>query len=345
MKSSLVLRPAFLPLALLIKWRVALVLLGLFGLILAALVINAGVGEYAISPGDVIATILGNGVGQQKFIVLDLRIPRSLVALLVGVGLAVSGTILQGLTRNALASPEIMGVTAGASLGAVSLIIFFAAAPIAWLPFAALVGAAISAAITYRLAWRNGVSPLRLILTGIAIAAVTTAGVNVLLVQGEIIRVNQALIWLAGSVYGRSWEHLWPVLPWFGIFVPLTIGLSRQLNVLNFGDDIARGLGNRVELSRGILLFASVALAGVSVALAGAVGFVGLMAPHIARRLVGGGHGGLVPTAALVGGLLVVTADLVGRTIVAPVEIPCGLITAAIGAPFFIWLLVSSQKV
>jgi iron complex transport system permease protein len=344
MKSSLVLRPAFLPLALLIKWRVALVLLGLSGLILAALVINAGVGEYAISPGDVIATILGNGVGQQKFIVLDLRIPRSLVALLVGAGLAVSGTILQGLTRNALASPEIMGVTAGASLGAVSLIIFFAAAPIAWLPFAALVGAAISAAITYRLAWRNGVSPLRLILTGIAIAAVTTAGVNVLLVQGEIIRVNQALIWLAGSVYGRSWEHLWPALPWFGIFVPLTIGLSRQLNVLNFGDDIARGLGSRVELSRGILLFASVALAGVSVALAGAVGFVGLMAPHIARRLVGGGHGGLVPTAALVGGLLVVTADLVGRTIVAPVEIPCGLITAAIGAPFFIWLLVSSQK-
>jgi iron complex transport system permease protein len=345
MKTSWLIRPGFLPVSLLVKWRTLVVMLALTLLIGLVLIINAGVGEYSISPGDVLATILGNGVGQQNFIVLDLRIPRSLVALLVGIGLAVSGTILQGLTRNALASPEVMGVTAGASLGAVSLIIFFTSAPVAWLPFAALLGAALSAAITYRLAWRGGVTPLRLVLTGIAISAITTAGVNVLLVQGNIARVDQAVIWLAGSVYGRTWEHLWPMLPWYIVFVPLTIGLSRQLNVLNYGDDIARGLGSRVELSRGLLLLASVALAGVSVALAGAVAFVGLMAPHIARRLVGPGHGALVPTAGLVGGLLVVTADLVGRTIAAPVEIPCGLVTAAIGAPFFIWLLVSNRKI
>jgi iron complex transport system permease protein len=161
---------------------------------------------------------------------------------------------------------------------------------------------------------------------------------------GDIYQVSQALVWLTGSVYGRSWEQVFSLLPWLAVFMPIALLRFRHLNVLNLGDEVALGLGSRIELERGLLALSSVALAASAVATAGTVGFVGLMAPHIARRLVGPSHGGLLPVSAMTGGAMVVLADLAGRTLFAPIEIPCGIVTAVVGAPFFLYLLYRTRK-
>jgi iron complex transport system permease protein len=186
--------------------------------------------------------------------------------------------------------------------------------------------------------------PLRLILVGVGVAAVAYALTTAIITVGRIFAVGTAVVWMAGSVYGRTWEHLGPLVPWVAILLPATWMAARHLDVLGMGDDVAQALGARVELARGVLLFMSVGLAGAAVATAGAVGFVGLMAPHIARLLVGPSHAGVLPTTALTGGLLVVAADLVGRTFFGPAEVPCGIITAALGAPFFLYLLHRGQQ-
>lgn len=196
----------------------------------------------------------------------------------------------------------------------------------------------------YLLAWRKGDSPIRMILVGVGLQAIAVAGTTLMITFGDIYDVQRALIWLTGSVYARSWAELKALLPWLLLFSPLALLLARHLNILNLGEEVARGLGSRVEWQRGLLLLAAVALAGASVAAAGTIGFVGLMAPHFARRLVGPLHEGLLPTAGLVGGLMVVAADLVGRTLFAPIELPCGLITAVTGAPFFVYLLYRQNK-
>jgi iron complex transport system permease protein len=308
---------------------------------LAVMIVNIGVGEYPIAPLDVVRTVLGLPTGNEdySFIVNTLRLPRMLVAALVGVALGVSGAIMQGLTRNPLADPNIIGISAGASLVAVTLIIAVPQVPSGVLPVAAFAGAALTALLIYLLAWKGGDSPIRLILVGIGLAAILSAGTSLMITFGDVYDVQRALVWLAGSVYGRSWEEFWPLLPWIVVFVPLALLLSRHLNALNLGEDVARGLGSRVARHRGLLLLTAVALAGSTVAAAGTIGFVGLMAPHTARRLVGPSHEGLLPTAGLLGGFIVVAADLVGRTIAAPIELPAGLVTAVIGAPFFIYLL------
>jgi iron complex transport system permease protein len=312
----------------------------------AGVVANVGYGEYRIPPLDVVKTLFGiqTGEGQYDFIVNVLRLPRALVAVLVGAALAVSGAILQGLTRNDLAAPDIVGINAGAGLAAVTLIVAFPSVSSAYLPPAAFGGALVVALLLYVLAWRGRSSPMRLILIGVGLSAVTTALTTVMITFGEIQQVSQALVWLTGSVYGRSWEQVFTLLPWLIVFLPLTFLRFRHLNALGLGDELATGLGARVELDRGLLVLASVALAASAVATAGTISFVGLMSPHIARRFVGPGSGGLLPTAAMTGGALVVLADLVGRTLFAPIEIPCGIVTSAIGAPFFLYLLYRGRK-
>ena len=320
------------------------VLLGLGAF--AGVVANVGVGEYPIPPLDVVRALFGieSGSGNYGFIVNVLRLPRVLVAVLVGTALAVSGTILQGLTRNDLAAPDIVGVNAGAGLAAVTLIVAFPSVPAAFLPPAAFGGALVVAVLLYLLAWRGSSSPTRLVLIGVGLSAVATALTTFMITFGEIQQVSQALVWLTGSVYGRSWEQVLILLPWLIVFMPLALLRFRHLNALNLGDEVATGLGARVELERGLMIVACVALAASAVATAGTIGFVGLMAPHIARRLVGPAHGGLLPVAAMTGGAMVVLADLVGRTLFAPVEIPCGIVTAVVGAPFFLYLLYRTRK-
>lgn len=309
--------------------------------LLALGVLSVGLGEYRIAPLDVVRATVGleTGNDDHRLVVRLFRLPRIVLAALVGAALATSGAILQGLTRNTLADPGILGISSGAALTAVALLVYFTGAPLGLLPFAAFGGALVTAALIYLFAWRDGSSPLRLILIGVGFAAITQALVSLMVVFGNINDVQAAYVWLSGSVYGRGWDHVRVLALWLAVLLPLALLSARQLNTLALGDESAVGLGVRLERSRAGLILVSVALAAGAVAVAGTVGFVGLVAPHITRRLVGPGHEGLLPATALTGALLVVTADLIGRTVVAPSQLPAGLVTAIVGAPYFMYLL------
>ncbi|NBD16002.1 MAG: iron chelate uptake ABC transporter family permease subunit [Cyanobacteria bacterium] len=346
MKSPwLVIRLQNVPLSFRVNRRVPTVLIILALITLLAMVLSVSYGEYPVPPLATVKTILGldSANSDYGFIIRTLRLPRTLVAFCVGVGLAIAGSISQGITRNPLAAPEIIGVNAGASLAAVALLVLFPATPVSLLPVVAFTGGLTVAILIYLLAWKGGSSPIRLILVGIGFSLIASALTNLMITFGNINNVSQALVWLTGSVYGRSWEQLFTLLPWLVVFSLLALAMARELNALSLGDEVARGLGSAIEWRRGILLVTSVALASASVATAGGIGFVGLMAPHLSRLLVGGTHEGQLPTAAMMGGMLVVIADLLGRMLFPPIELPCGVITAAVGAPFFVYLLIRKR--
>ncbi|UJB67731.1 iron ABC transporter permease [Acaryochloris sp. 'Moss Beach'] len=346
MKQWLVVRPPQIPISFHLDRRVPSILLGLILSTLVAMVLSVGQGEYPVPPLDVIKTVLGLETGNPDFgfIIMTLRLPRTLVAWGVGMGLAIAGTITQGITRNPLASPGIIGVNAGASLAAVTLIVLYPELPIALIPLAAFGGALLVALLIYLLAWKDGSSPVRLILVGVGFSLIAGSLTSLMVTFGNIYNVSQALVWLAGSVYGCSWEQLTVFLPWLTGFGLLSLLMSRELNALQLGDEVARSLGSRLELQRSLLLLSSVALAGSAVATAGSIGFVGLMAPHLGRQMVGPSHEGLLPVAALTGGLVVVVADLLGRLLFAPIELPCGIITAIVGAPYFLYVLIRDRN-
>ncbi len=336
----IVVRSRALPFSLRFDRRVPAVLLALAALTAGAGLLNVALGGHAVAPLDVVRIVAGaEATGADAFVVRELRLPRTLVAIAAGMGLGAGGAILQGITRNPLAAPSVIGITQGASLAAVTSLVAVPAVSSTLLPFVAFGGAAAAALLVYLLAWKGGLSPGRLILVGIGVAAVASALITVAITFGELHRVQSALVWMVGSVHARGWGEVQGLLPWLLVFLPLALAGAGSLDNLSLGDEVATGLGSRVELERGLLLLVSVALAGSSVAAAGAVAFVGLMAPHLARRLVGPGHGGLLPAAALMGGLLVVAADLAGRLALAPLEIPCGIVTGIIGAPYFGYLL------
>lgn len=321
-----------------------LIMLLLAGANACVLVLNIVLGEYAVPVFQAIGAALGFGGDEYNYVIHTLRLPRALVAFLVGCGLALSGVILQAITRNPLASPGVIGLNAGAALAAVAIIVVIPSIPVGWLPVTAFGGSLAAAAATYIISWRRGVSPIRLLLVGIGVSATAGALTTYLLTIGKIQQVTAAVIWMTGSVYGRGWEHFWPLLPWLVVLFPAALLLARQLDVLQLGDQLARGLGSRIEYIRALLLLISVGLAGSAVAMAGTIGFVGLMAPHISRQLVGASNRRLLPVAALMGGLIVMTADLLGRTAFAPYEIPCGIITAIVGAPYMIYLLYRKRR-
>ncbi len=345
-KGWLVIRSRHFRVSFRLERRVPAVLLTLLLVTLAAIALNVGQGEYPIPPLEVLKTILGLETDNPDypFVVNTLRLPRTIVAYLAGVGLAISGTILQGVIRNPLADPSLIGINAGASFAAVTLIVLVPSLPLFALPLSAFGGALAVSVLIYWLAWDKGSSPIRLILIGVGLDAISRALTTLMVTFGEINSVSQALVWLAGSVYGRTWEHVWSLLPWLVVLVPLAFVLAKQLNALNLGDDVARSLGSQVEWQRGLLLLVSVALVGASVATGGTIAFVGLIAPHLGRQLVGPTHEGLIPVSALMGGLIVVLADWLGRVLFAPIELPCGVITAAVGAPYFLYLLIRNRK-
>ncbi len=345
-EQCLVIRSQKLPISWRVDRRVPTVLLVLVVLTLVTMVLNVSFGEYPIPPLDVFKTIVGweTGNTDYSFIVNTLRLPRVLIAASVGMGLAVSGAILQSLIRNPLATPGIIGVNSGASLAAVVVIVLLPNAPLFAIPISAFGGAIAISILIYLLAWEKGNSTLFLVLIGIGLNTITNALTTIIVTFGEINSVSQALIWITGSVAGRSWEYVWPLLPWLFIFLPVAFLLSKDLNVLSLGEEVARGLGSPVDWRRGLLWLTSVALAAASVATAGAIAFVGFIAPHLSRQLVGQSHTGLIPTAATVGAFMVVFADFLGRVLFAPTEIPCGVITAIIGAPYFLYLLYRSDR-
>jgi iron complex transport system permease protein len=327
---------------------VALLLLIATGVIL---VISISYGEYDMTPIEVIQTLFKTldanhpEYRQFNFVVFTARLPRIWVAFLVGTALATSGAIMQGITRNPLADPFLLGVSGGAGLVAVALIVWLNEVSLSLLPIATFIGALLTALLIYILAWkRGGSTPLRLILIGVAVASVVGALTNIMLVFGDINQVQQAYIWLTGSVYGRNWTHVHTVSGWLIVLLPIAFLCANWLNTLNLGDDTAKGLGMRVERQRVILLVISVGLAAVAVAVSGTIGFVGLIAPHITRRLVGASHQALLPISALFGGALLVLADLIGRWVLSPSELPIGIVTAIIGAPYFLYLLYRGRN-
>lgn len=306
--------------------------------LLSALAVGMALGDLMLAPAELLEVAMGRGTALHARIVLELRLPRLMVAALAGASLAVSGLLLQGVVRNPLAGPEIVGVTSGAELGALLVLVGFPQVPLAAVPLAAMGGAFAAFGVTFAAAWRNGLSAARFVLVGIAVSAFCAAGTQVAIVAAKL-RAANALVWLAGSTYARTWQDLEQLAVWPLALLPLAWGLARWLDLLVLGEDWPQALGLSLQQSRALLLLVAVALAAAAVSVVGTVGFVGLMAPHLARLLVGTHHRKLVPLVALVGATLVVGADALGRTMVAPREIPSGLVTAAIGTPYFLWLL------
>ena len=303
-----------------------------------------------ISPLSVVQVFFGGGTEMEQLVVTSFRLPRIIVALMVGISLAVAGGILQGMIRNPLASPDILGITGGAAVAVVGFLAFFSdennalTVSIQWMPLAAFAGAGIIAILVYFLAWKNGVSPIRLILIGIGTSALMQALTTLMMILGPIYRASQANIWITGTVHGSTWANVSILVPWTIFFVTVALIMARKMNVQELGDEIATGVGGHVQRQRFSLLMISTALIGSSVAFAGGIGFVGLMAPHMARRLVGSSFGALLPVSALIGGILVMVADLIGRTLFSPLEVPAGVFTAGIGAPYFIYLLFKTRN-
>ncbi|MDN9008545.1 FecCD family ABC transporter permease [Brevibacillus laterosporus] len=320
-----------------------LVLVILFLVLIVCTLLSIAFGTTRIPIPDILATFVGGDV-TNRIVILELRMPRTLMAIMIGAALGVAGAITQGVFRNPLASPDLLGVTGGGSVAAVAFMTFSnGQTSIHWLPLLAIGGAFATAFINYTFAWRGGVSPYRLVLIGIGISTAMSALTTFLLLSGPAHLASQILGWLTGTIYGTSMKHVIAVLPWIIFFVPLAWLLARRLNVLTLGDEIATGLGNPVQTTRFLLILISVALAGAAVGLAGNISFIGLTAPHIARRLVSSLYGVLIPASALLGAIILVLADLAGRMLFSPADIPAGVFTAIIGAPFFLYLLYRGQ--
>lgn len=304
---------------------------------------SLSVGATEVSMGDVFRAVIGDTTNQAAQIVVQFQLPRVLLSWLVGIALAVSGAVMQGVIRNPLAAPDIIGVTKGAGFAGMLLLLAIPGLPVVAVVPAAFVGGLAAAALVYLLAYRRGATPVRIALVGIAVSAAFEAGIRFLLVRNPL-DVSAALIWLTGSLFGRSMTSVLEILPWVLVLVPLIVVWSRKLDVLGLGDDLAAGLGEPVEKTRRLLLFFAVALAASAVAVAGTIGFVGLIAPHMARRVFGGKHLASIPAAALFGVLLMLIADMLGRGLAPPLEIPAGLVTAVVGGPYFLYLLVKTGK-
>ncbi|SCX44152.1 iron complex transport system permease protein [Klenkia marina] len=311
--------------------------------------VSMGRGDYPIGVVDVLRTLVGLGDPTQQFIVTELRAPRVVVGVLVGLALGLSGALIQTFARNPLASPDTLGINAGASAAAVAVIVLGGGTAGGGqllgglgLPLAALLGGLTTALLIFGLAWRKGVDGYRLILVGIGLSAVGIAAVDYLLTRSTIQDATAATVWLTGSLNGRTWDQAWPLGLVLLVLVPVALACSRQLGVLQFGEETARALGVRVGPTQAVVVLVAVALAAVSVSAAGPVAFVALVVPQVAVRLVGGSRPPLLASA-LLGALLVVSADLLTRTVL-PVALPVGIVTAVVGAPYLLWLLVRGRR-
>lgn len=324
------------------------------GLLLLGLLValDLALGDFPLPVAEVLTTLLGQGDAGQEFIVLDLRLPQTLVAVLTGAALGLSGALTQTFARNPLASPDILGVTEGAAAGAVAVIVLTGVAGYSGglvggtlqavgLPLAAFVGALLTATLLYVLSWRRGIDGQRLVLVGIGLGAALMALTSWLLVRARIEDAASAQVWLSGSLTGRGWDQATPLVWTLAVLVPVSLLLVRTLNALQLGDEPARGLGVRLQTTQLLTLLAAVGLAAVAVSAVGPLEFVAFVVPQVALRLVGGSRPPVVASM-VYGACLVVGADLITR-VVLPFAMPAGLVTAAIGAPYLIWLLLRAN--
>lgn len=324
--------------------RAFLLIGGGVALVILAALWSIGVGAVAIPTEVIVNTIFGLDGEKQTYIIMRSRLPRIVLALMTGAALALSGTIIQAVIRNPLASPGIIGINSGAALFAVSLAILLPTVPLVYMPLAACIGGLAATAIVMLVAHFKSVSAAHLALVGVAVGFVFEAGVDYLLVTSDDAERSSPLIWLTGSLWGRTWDHVgMSVIPLL-LLSGVALILAYRLDLISLGEATATGLGLNVGRQRLWLLFTATMLASVSVAVVGVMGFVGLMAPHIARYMIGGTHRFLLPLSALTGMLLVVLADGIGRAIAPPIEVSAGILAALIGAPFFVYVMLTTTS-
>jgi iron complex transport system permease protein len=322
--------------------RAALVVLLLTVVAVAAGIVLIGVGDYPIAPGDVVRTLFGGGSTAQEFIVNELRLPRVLVGLLVGLALGISGAVFQSISRNPLGSPDVIGFGQGSSVGALSVIVLFQGGSTA-VAGGAIAGGLVTGVAIYALAWKRGVHGYRLVLVGIGAAAMLTACVSYLLTKANLVDATRAVVWMTGSLDGRDWSQFWPLLVACVVLVPMVLGNGRGLRMLEMGDDAAFALGVRVERTRLVLMLAAVLLTALATAAAGPISFVALTAPQLARRLTRSPGPNLL-AAAVMGAVLVVVADWAAQQAFGDRQLPVGVVTGVLGGCYLLWLLVTERK-
>jgi iron complex transport system permease protein len=320
------------------QWR-PLLALGLAGLaVVVIFILSVALGAVRLSPGEVLDGLLGRGEMVTDQIIRNVRLPRALLALVVGANLAVAGLLLQNVTRNPLADPQILGFSAAGALAAVLATVRAPDLPVALLPPISIGGALAGAALVFAAAWSGGTSPVRLALAGVMVASLFTSFTALLLVTSDL-TTQAALGWVSGGLFGRGWGHwhaVWPYAVGGGL---LAVLLVRDLNILALGEEHARSLGLRVERTRLYATALAAGLTGSAVAISGQIAFVGLLAPHAARLLVGSDARLMLPMSALLGAAVLGGSDIVSRVLIAPTEIPIGVVTAALGVPLFLALL------
>lgn len=327
-----------------IDLRLTAVTLVLIGLTLLAAAYAITLGRISIPLGEVLATLTGHGDGgMQQQIILNLRLPRVLVAIFVGAALGVSGAVFQSVSRNTLGSPDIIGFTTGAATGALVQLVLFNGGPLA-VAFSAVSGGILTAAIVYLLSFKHGATGgYRLVLMGIGAGATLNAVNGLMLVRGDLDNAVAANLWLAGSLNARNWEHVFPVMAGCILLIPL-IGMAvARLGLIEMGDDIARQLGVNVERTRFGMIVCAVLLAGLATGAAGPIAFVALAAPQLAVRLTGG-RGVPVASAAAMGAFLLVLADLLTQLAAINLVLPIGRMTGLVGGIYLLWLLTRSRR-
>ncbi|WP_438445516.1 FecCD family ABC transporter permease [Gorillibacterium sp. sgz5001074] len=309
-------------------------------------------GAFDISVGDVIRTLLRiHPVPDHDLVIFDFRLPRIVTGALVGFGLGTAGAVIQGVTRNELADPGVLGINAGAGAAVVAFMFFFGGTfngsgllHILAMPLFGLAGGLLAAVLIYAFAWQNGrLDPQRLLLTGIAMGSGFGAAAMYLSLKMNPKDFEMATVWLAGSIWNGNWTYILSILPWLLITIPVLYYRARVIDYLRLGEETATSLGIPAEREKQLLLLCSIGVISACVSVSGNIGFVGLIAPHIAKRLAGTRHTRILPLSGLLGMLLVMVSDFIAKTVFAPVELPAGIVIAMVGTPYFVYLLYRAR--
>ncbi|MEF3306212.1 FecCD family ABC transporter permease [Paenibacillus sp. GYB003] len=335
------------------KRRYAALLAAGTGLLLVTMYVSLSNGAFDMSVKDVFGTLLRiDPQPDLDLVILEFRLPRIVIAALVGAGLGIAGAAVQGVTRNGLADPGILGINAGAGAAMVVFLFFFQGhststgwVPVLAMPMFGLAGGVIAALLIYGFARTNGrLEPQRLLLTGIAVGSGLGAVSLYLTLKMNAKDFEMAAVWTAGSIYNANWKYVVTMLPWLAALIPVIVRKSYVLDLLQLDESSARSVGVDTEKEKAALLLSGIGIVGACVAVSGGVGFIGLMAPHIARRLVGLTHARMVPVCGIAGALLVMASDWIGRVALAPSEVPVGIVVAIIGVPYFVYLLYRQKR-
>lgn len=317
-----------------IKVLIILISLILLGFLI---VFTIGVGSVNISINEIIQTFLGNGNEINQSIIMDMRLPRIIIAVFVGASLSISGALLQSVMKNPLADPGITGVSSGASLAAIVVMLYLPHLH-GSLPFIAFLGAIVSCVMVFILSWDNGLNSMRIILAGVAVNAIFVGATSLLSILNSD-KIQGILLWINGSIAYKGWREVKYLVPYSIVGIILSLFCTKSANLLALGDDVATNLGVNVNKTRVCISLVAVFLAGISTSVVGIIGFIGLIVPHICRLILGYDYKYLIPMSAVLGAILLLIADTMARFVARPVELPVGVIMSMIGGPFFLFLL------